>query len=128
MMQAIRHRLFRLGRDELGTAAVEFGLVAPVFFAMLLGIVDVGRYMWTLNTVQYQVDEAIRTGVVQQLAPETLEQQVKDALTGFGPVTVEALQEPSTLSITATTSYAFMFPISSFMNTATISLRSEMPR
>lgn len=128
MMQAIRNHLFRLGRDELGTAAVEFGLVAPVFFALLLGIVDVSRYMWTLNTVQYQVDQAIRTGVVQQLAPETLEQQVKDALTGFGTVTVEALQEPSTLSITATTNYAFMFPISSFMDTATISLRSEMPR
>lgn len=128
MMPSMRHSLLRLVRNDLGTAAIEFGLVAPVFFAMLLGIIDVSRYMWTLNTMQYQVDQAIRAGVVQQLAPETLEQQVKDALTGFGPVTVEALQEPSTLSITATTSYAFMFPMSSFMDTATISLRSEMPR
>src|SRR5687767_1495778 len=78
MTRAIRQCLRRLCRDQRGTAAVEFGIVAPVFFATLLGIVDVGRYMWTLNTMQYAVDQAIRTGVVQQLAPEDVEQQVKD--------------------------------------------------
>jgi Flp pilus assembly protein TadG len=128
MTRAIRQCLRRLCRDQRGTAAVEFGIVAPVFFATLLGIVDVGRYMWTLNTMQYAVDQAIRTGVVQQLAPEDVEQQVKDALTGFGPVTVEAIQDPSTLTITATKTYAFMFPISAVTSSAVIDLRSEMPR
>lgn len=127
MMRAIRRCLRRLSRDQRGTAAIEFGLVAPIFFALLLGIVDVGRYMWTLNTVQYQVDEAIRRGVVQQLPPEEIETRVKNALKGFGPVTVEALQGSSSLTITADTTYTFMFPISSFTSTATISLRSEMP-
>ena len=130
MIQGIRHRLFRLGRDELGTAAIEFGLVAPVFFALLLGIVDVGRYMWTLNSIQYAIDEAVRAGVVQQLSDEDVTSLVKDSLHGLNPngVNVAVDSGTSTLSITAGATYAFLFPISSVMSSTTINLRTEMPK
>jgi Flp pilus assembly protein TadG len=129
-MRAIRHRLFRLGRDQRGVAAVEFGMIAPIFFALLVGIIDVGRYMWTLNTMQYAIDQAIRTGVVQQLSPEDVENLVKSSLAGLNAnaVTVDVVPDASTLSITAETTYAFLFPISSFMASTTISLRTEMSK
>lgn len=128
-MRSILRYLSRVNRDQSGTAAIEFGLVAPVFFALVLGIIDVGRYMWTLNTMQYAIDDAIRAGVVQQMTPEDVEARVKETLAHIsaGGLTVEALPTSSTLEVTAQATYAFLFPISSFVPTTTISLRSEMP-
>ncbi|NJO33204.1 MAG: pilus assembly protein [Rhodospirillales bacterium] len=105
-------------------------MVAPVFFALVLGIIDVGRYMWTLNTMQYAIDEAIRAGVVREMTPEDVEARVKEALAhvGAGRLTVEALPTSSTLEVTAQATYAFLFPISAFVETTTISLRTEMPK
>lgn len=129
MMRSILRYLSRVNRDQSGTAAIEFGLVAPVFFALVLGIIDVGRYMWTLNTMQYAIDDAIRAGVVQQMTPEDVEARVKETLAHIsaGGLTVEALPTSSTLEVTAQATYAFLFPISSFVPSTTISLRSEMP-
>jgi hypothetical protein len=85
--------------------------------------------MWTLNTMQYAIDDAIRAGVVQQMAPEDVETRVRETLAHLsaGGLTVEALPTASTLEVTAEATYAFLFPISSFVETTTISLRSEMP-
>jgi Flp pilus assembly protein TadG len=130
MMRAIRRRLSQLRRDQAGAAAVEFAMIAPVFFALLLGIVDVGRYMWTLNTMQYAIDDAVRAGVVQQMAPEDVEARVTETLAHLsaGSLVVEALPSSSSLEVTAQATYAFLFPISSFMETTTIDLRTEMPK
>jgi Flp pilus assembly protein TadG len=136
-MRTIRLCLRRFQRDQRGTAAIEFGIIAPVFFAMLLGIVDIGRYMWTLNTIQYALDDGLRAGVVKQTEPEDVQERldeaetrVKKALVGLDTtaVTVEALMPTATtIEVTAQMTYSFMFPISSLMETTTISVRSEMP-
>ena len=129
MMRSVRRCLSGITRDQNGTAAIEFSLIAPVFFALVLGIIDVGRYMWTLNTMQYAIDDAVRAGVVQQMTPEDVEARVTKTLAHLsaGALTVEALPTSSTLKVTAQATYAFLFPISSFVETTTISLRSEMP-
>ena len=129
-MLAIRRYLRRLGRDQAGTAAIEFGVLAPVFFAMLLGIVDIGRYMWTLNTIQYAIDDGLRAGSVEQLNETEVENRVKDALLGLDTtgIVVEATMPTSTsLEVTASTTYKFMFPIATIFPTTTIDLRSTMP-
>jgi Flp pilus assembly protein TadG len=129
MMRSVRRCLSRLTRDQRGAAAIEFGLVAPVFFALVLGIVDIGRYMWTLNTMQYAIDDAVRAGVVRQMEPDEVEARVTTSLThiSLGGLAVEALPTSSTLEVTAQATYAFLFPISTFVETTTISLRTEMP-
>jgi Flp pilus assembly protein TadG len=129
-MLAIRRYLRRLGRDQAGTAAIEFGVLAPVFFAMLLGIVDIGRYMWTLNTIQYAIDDGLRAGSVEQLNETEVENRVKKALLGLDTtgIEVEATMPTSTsLEVTASTTYKFMFPIATLFPTTTIDLRSTMP-
>lgn len=45
-------------RRQRGVAAVEFGLIAFIFFNLLLGIVEFGRWMFTLNAA----NEATRLG------------------------------------------------------------------
>jgi Flp pilus assembly protein TadG len=123
-------RLRGLGRNQRGVAAVEFGIIAPIFIAMLVGIVDLGRYMWTLNTMQYAVDQSVRAGVVQKLTTDQVTSLVKNSLPGLDPnaVTVDVVSGASTLSITADMTYAFLFPMSSFMDSTDINVRTEMPK
>jgi Flp pilus assembly protein TadG len=45
----MKSRLHPLLYKQQGTAAVEFGLVAIVFFILLLGVVEMGRVLFTWN-------------------------------------------------------------------------------
>jgi Flp pilus assembly protein TadG len=129
-MMAVRRRLSRLRRDQRGVAAVEFAMIAPIFFGLLVGIIDVGRYMWTLNTIQYAIDQGVRAGVVQKLSTDDVTDLVKGSLAGLdaGAIDVDVADDAATLAVTAATDYAFLFPISIFMSGTTISLRTEMPK
>lgn len=130
MMRAVRRWLSCLRRDQRGAAAVEFAMIAPIFFGLLIGIIDVGRYMWTLNTIQYAIDQGVRAGVVQQLSDQDVTDLVKNSLAGLkaGAIDVDVTDNGASLTVAAATDYAFLFPISMFMSGTTISLRTEMPK
>lgn len=130
MMLTARRRLSRLRRDQRGVAAVEFAMIAPIFFGLLIGIIDIGRYMWTLNTIQYAIDEGARAGVVQKLEPEDVTELVKGSLAGLdaSAIAVDVTDDAASLSVVAATDYVFLFPMSIFMSGTTISLRTEMPK
>jgi Flp pilus assembly protein TadG len=119
-----------LHADQRGAAAVEFAIISPMFFALLLSVVDIGKYMWTLNTMQYAIDEAVRAGAIQELTDSQIEARVTRALvpiSGGSPVTVLAESGSSSVTVTASSTYKFFFPISAIISGADISLRSEMP-
>jgi Flp pilus assembly protein TadG len=119
----------RLRADQRGTAAVEFALISPIFFALLLSVVDIGRYMWTLNTMQYAVDEAIRAGAVQELTIAQIKTRVADAVKPISSttVTVNVTEGADSLTVVANSTYRFLFPISAVLSETGINLRSEMP-
>src|SRR5262245_42490473 len=57
----MRHPLLRtLRANRAGTAAIEFGLVVPVFLASVIGVMEGGRILWTQNTLQRAVESAAR--------------------------------------------------------------------
>ena len=116
--------------DQQGASAAEFALVLPLLILLLLGIIDVGRYMWTLNTIQYAIDQGVRAGVVQQLSDQDVTDLVKSSLAGLkaGAIDVDVTDNGASLTVAAATDYAFLFPISMFMSGTTISLRTEMPK
>ena len=129
-MRHILPSLRGLRADQRGAAAVEFAMIAPMFFALLLSAVDVGRYMWTLNTIQYATDEAVRAGAIQELSYAEIKARVNDAVspvTGVVPVTVDVSSGSGTLTVSASSTYHFFFPISSVVSGADINVRSEMP-
>lgn len=45
-------RLRRIGACRRGATAIEFAVLAPVFLAMLLGLIEGGRLLWTQQTLQ----------------------------------------------------------------------------
>ena len=50
-------------RSETGTSAVEFALVAPLFLAMVFGILVFGSHLAVIHGVQQLAAEAARTSV-----------------------------------------------------------------
>jgi Flp pilus assembly protein TadG len=53
-------RLTAFGRDCSGATAVELGLLAPIVFTGVLGIVDLGVYVWDWNDAHQAVRMAAR--------------------------------------------------------------------
>lgn len=54
----LRHRPTPARRTQVGAAIVEFALVAMIFFTLLIGIMEFGRWLFTLNAA----NEATRLG------------------------------------------------------------------
>ena len=56
------HALFRRWRrEQSGTTAVEFGMIAPLFFALLLGSGDAGWLMTKAMLLDQAVTKSVRT-------------------------------------------------------------------
>ena len=54
----------RCRTEETGSAALEFGLVAPVLFLLLFGMIQYGYLFWSLTTASATAREAVRRMVV----------------------------------------------------------------
>lgn len=51
-------------RCEKGASAAEFAMVVPLLVLFLLGIIDVGRFMWELNRAEKATQMGVRYAVV----------------------------------------------------------------
>jgi Flp pilus assembly protein TadG len=49
-----------LGRDRAGTTTVEFALLGTVLCFLLLGTLEFGRWLWTMQALQSTASEAAR--------------------------------------------------------------------
>ena len=59
--RGMRLRLRAFRRDQDGAAAVEFGLVAVPFFALLFAILETALVFWTTQVLETAVADAART-------------------------------------------------------------------
>ncbi|WP_426442476.1 TadE/TadG family type IV pilus assembly protein [Bradyrhizobium genosp. P] len=50
--------------DRSGASALEFGLIAPVFFAFLFGVIEFGLLMWTQVGMQHAAEVTARCASV----------------------------------------------------------------
>jgi Flp pilus assembly protein TadG len=67
---SVRSALRRFRRNRRGSAAVEFALVAPIFFALLFAIIEVAMVFFAsqvLETVTQDAARMIMTGQAQNL-------------------------------------------------------------
>jgi hypothetical protein len=54
----------RLIQDKNGASAAEFALVSPLLIFLLLGVIDVGRFMWEYNRAEKATQMGVRLAVV----------------------------------------------------------------
>lgn len=62
----------RLVRDTRASSAAEFALVLPLLLIFLLGIIDVGRLMWTWNRAEKATQMGVRYAVATDMIPNGL--------------------------------------------------------
>lgn len=65
-------RYFRLIDSNDGATAAEFAMVLPLLIILLLGMIDVGRYMWSINEVEKATQIGARTAVVTDMVATDL--------------------------------------------------------
>lgn len=68
-MRSLAHRL---ARNRRGATAAEFALVLPIVLMFLLGMIDIGRFMWTLNRAEKATQMGARHAIVTAMVPSNL--------------------------------------------------------
>ena len=67
-MSALRN----FGRDVSGASAAEFALILPIFLLFLLGMIDVGRFVWSFNELEKATQVGARWAVATDVIPKDL--------------------------------------------------------
>lgn len=65
-------KLLAFCRDIRASSAAEFALVLPAFLILLLGTIDVGRYMWNVGQAEKATQMGTRYAVVTDMVPSGL--------------------------------------------------------
>lgn len=58
----------RLSRNDVAAVGAEFALIVPLLVLFLVGILDVGRIMWTWNRAEKATQMGVRYAAVTQMA------------------------------------------------------------
>lgn len=96
MIARIRNFFSVYKRRQNGSAAVEFSLVAIPFLLAVFGVMEAGRIMWTVNGVQYAIEETGRQiSINEDLTADEIQTLAKAKL-------AEMLINPDNLNITST--------------------------
>lgn len=112
--------LRRFSAEQAGVAAIEFGLGAVMFFGLSVGMIDVGMYMFNLNSIENAAKEGSRYAAIHSpgsVNPKTnadMETYIKDNAAGVdvSAMTVDITwQDPVTFapgtSVTITVTQPF---------------------
>lgn len=76
----IRH-IFRYLKNDRGTTAVEFALIAGLMMSLVFGTMELGRYFWISHRFQFAVEEAARFAAVRQDVSEaTMEANIAELM------------------------------------------------
>ena len=75
-------------KQQIGATVVEFALVAVLFFTVLLGIMDLGRVLFTWNAVA----EATRVGARVSVVCDKGAARVLAEMQKFAPVTASTVK------------------------------------
>lgn len=105
-------RIVQALRDSRGAAAIEFALIAPIFIALVLGIMAVGMLLLTQFSLQHGAEMAARCASINKNTCGTtsaIQTYAAQQTFGLNP-------PPSTFSVSTeacgnriTASYTFLF-------------------
>ena len=124
LARLFRGQLFRGAGAESGGSAIEFALAAPVLLAMIFGIMDGGRAVFTQAVIHYAAQNAARWAVVHPPASTSpadiaaheaaIEQEVEDHLilissSKVATVTAIAAPDPATNTRTISVNVSYDF-------------------
>ena len=126
MLKHLMKRL-RFLKDRSGTAALEFAFVAPVFFFIVLGTMDLGRAMMISSTIEHVASDGARYAAVRGAEKEfpatepEVEAYVKSKSTGLDTdvLKVEVSWAPNNSEgglVTVLVSYPYNFLVAGILS------------
>ncbi|MFQ6017100.1 MAG: TadE/TadG family type IV pilus assembly protein [Kiloniellaceae bacterium] len=123
-------------KDRQGTAAVEFGLVAPILFIATLGTLDFGRMLWVASTIEHAATAGTRYAGVrgaESNSPATvsdIQAFVQNRAAGVDPndLTINVTFTPNNSSggsVTVQVGYQFSFLMVGFLSLGPVQLQGS---
>jgi Flp pilus assembly protein TadG len=118
--------------DQRGAAAIEFAIIGPLLFTLLLGIVEMGRMFYVRESLEYATEQGARYYMVNPAAAQsTVTTTLQNAMVGgMGPSVSVAYADTTSCngksSVTCTTitaTYTFV-SVASFLNLGSPVLRA----
>ncbi|WGR90737.1 pilus assembly protein (plasmid) [Bradyrhizobium sp. ISRA443] len=125
-------RLSDIWRDQRGTSAVEFALIAPVFFLFVFGIIACGLLFWTQIGLQHGVEMAARcasinTTVCPNSNPSAITNYAMQQALGVSlPASTFTYSTPACGNQVSAT-YTFTFPSILNLNPLTLTAQACFP-
>jgi Flp pilus assembly protein TadG len=86
----LRRGIIRSTSGCRGSVALEYGLIAPLLLALVLGIIDTGRLIWTYTTLYRATEAAARCGAINTTTCATAAQIKAYAVTEAWGLTIDA--------------------------------------
>lgn len=107
-----RSRAFARARE--GAAAVEFALVAPSLFLILLGLFEFGIYAWNRHSLEYATEETARVVMTKMAVTDTqVAAEIKARVSGIPADELEATVTQETVGtttfVTMSVAYTYKF-------------------
>jgi len=133
-------KLYRSCRKErLGVAAVEFAVVAPLFFLLLLGMVEIGRMVMVQQVITNASREGARIGVLDGSTTTDVMNAVEGYLASGGvrnatvtitpdPPSQAGYDEPVTVTVRVPFSQVSWLPTPMFLGGVELSAVTTMRR
>ncbi|MET0370982.1 MAG: TadE family protein [Sphingobium sp.] len=90
--------LLRLRAGQAGNAITEFGLIAPVFMALVLGVMDLGHTLYMQSTIQGALQKAARDSSLESASNTTTQTSLDTAFS----TQVKRLAQNATVTVTRT--------------------------
>ena len=117
----------RFLRARDGAMAVEFALVSPLLFLLLIGLIDLALMIWSKHSLEFAMEETGRATMTQYDVNETqLAADLKARLKGVSPssTTVTAVKDVvgTTTFVTFTVSYTYNFIFASYLGVSPTNL------
>ncbi len=85
-MRKMSSLLRRFGRNEDGSPALEFAIIAPVFLTVCLGVISVGYAFQVRNEMAHAVDAGIRQVLMDPtITDDELVTAIKDTFSESDP-------------------------------------------
>jgi Flp pilus assembly protein TadG len=67
-----------------GTSVVEFALVAPIFFVVVMGLIEIGRACMVTELLTEAARRGCRAGVIEGTSSSSIQSAATDYLTSVG--------------------------------------------
>lgn len=108
-------RILKPFRGESGSVAVEYALLLPALMLFVIGLMEVGRLLWTQTTLDRAVEAAARCGAVDEVTCANAAATADYAVTQAFGLNVEAdvfsvSAAACGVSVSAAFTYNFLVP------------------